>query len=212
MSYFPYFFGGDWVLNYRPTISLCSFEFWHVEHCCVGGYWDIGAWWNRHQQAVTNPLSDCPGQLKILLGNQKFKVLCPNGQLISKQRTGYELKFCHYFWHFNRCVWFFISKQVEGDSFNLICSHYVPKRWCYKVLQAIFHNIKFWVQNPGTDRAVDLQCQVAPWGYLLRKICGSLDIRVSLSMRITELIVAVILVTSRYENQFLSYWVMVVSY
>ena len=26
-----------------------------------------------------------------------------------------------------------------------------------KVVQAIFHNIKFWVQNPGTDWAIDLQ-------------------------------------------------------
>ena len=63
-------------------------------------------------QAATNPLFDCPGQLKILLDNQKFKVLCPNGHLKSK------LKFCNYFWYFNRCVWHFISKQVEGDSFK----------------------------------------------------------------------------------------------
>ena len=42
-------------------------------------------------------LSDCQGQLKILLGNQKFKVLCPNGQLKSKQGTGCEFKFYHYF-------------------------------------------------------------------------------------------------------------------
>ena len=32
------------------------------------------------------PLSDSPGQLKILSGNQKFKVLCPNGQLKSRSR------------------------------------------------------------------------------------------------------------------------------
>ena len=43
--------------------------------------------------AATNLLSDCPGQLKILLGNQKFKVLCPIGQLKSKQGTEFELKF-----------------------------------------------------------------------------------------------------------------------
>ena len=91
-----------------------------------------------HFQAVTNPLSDCPGQLKILLGNQKFKVLCPNGQLKSKQGTKCELKFWHYFWQFNRCVWHFIPKQVEGDSSNLFCRQYVPKRGYYKVLQAIF--------------------------------------------------------------------------
>ena len=53
-------------------------------------------------QAATNPLSDCPGQLKILLGNQKFKVLYPNWQLKSRKGTvtEYKLKFCYYFWHF----------------------------------------------------------------------------------------------------------------
>ena len=41
-------------------------------------------------------------------------------------------------------------------------------------VQAIFHNVKFWVQNQGTDRTIDLQCQATPWGYLLRKICRRL--------------------------------------
>ena len=48
-------------------------------------------------QAAINPLSDCPGQLKILFDNQKFRALCLNGQLKSKQGTECELKFCHDF-------------------------------------------------------------------------------------------------------------------
>ena len=101
---------------------------------------------DRHifqMQAATNPLFNCPGQLKIHLANQKFKVLCPNGQLKSKQGTECELKFCNCFWYFNWCGWHFISKQVEGDSFDLICRQYVPKQregGCYKVLQAILQH------------------------------------------------------------------------
>ena len=44
----------------------------------------------------------------------------------------------------------FISKQVEGDSFNLICRHYVPKRGCHKFYKQFFNIIKFWVQESGT--------------------------------------------------------------
>ena len=84
---------------------------------------------------------DCSGQLKILLckncnQNFKFKVLCLNGQLKSKQGTECELNFLHYFWHLNRCLWHFIPKQVEGVSCNLICRHYVPKRCViYNIVQ-----------------------------------------------------------------------------
>ena len=58
----------------------------------IGGLWVFPV-----IEAATNPLSNCPGQLKILLGNQKFKVLCPNGQLKSRKGTEYKLKFCHCF-------------------------------------------------------------------------------------------------------------------
>ena len=68
-------------------------------------------------QAATNPLSDCPGQLKILLGNQKFKVLCPNGQLKSKQGTECELKFVIIFDILTDVYMTFYFKQVEGVLF-----------------------------------------------------------------------------------------------
>ena len=51
------------------------------------------------------------------LGNKKFEVLCPNLQLKSKQETEHELKYVIIFDTFNRCVWHFIAKEVEGDSF-----------------------------------------------------------------------------------------------
>ena len=86
-----------------------------------------------------------PGQWKILLGNQKLKVLCPNGQL--KSKTGCEHEFCHFFWHFNKCVWHFISKQVEGDSFNLIFGHYVQRREYKRFYRQFFNNIKYLVQS-----------------------------------------------------------------
>ena len=103
-------------------------------------------------QVATNALSDCQGQFKIPLGNQKFKVLCPDGQLKFKQETERKLKFCYYFWHFNRCVWHFIPYQVEGDSFNLICKQCVPKLGCCKVLQTIFPQHQILVQKLGMIR------------------------------------------------------------
>ena len=44
----------------------------------------------------------------------------------------------------------FIPKQVVDDSINLISRQYVPLTGCYKVLQAFFNSIKFWVQKSGT--------------------------------------------------------------
>ena len=43
------------------------------------------------------PQSDCPGQKKILQGNQKLEVLCSNGQLKSKQGAEHEQNFCRCF-------------------------------------------------------------------------------------------------------------------
>ena len=81
-------------------------------------------------QAVTNPLSDCPRQLEILLLNQKFKVLYLTGQLKSKQGTESELKFDYFFSKFSTCVWYSISKQVEGDFFNFIVGSMFKKKEC----------------------------------------------------------------------------------
>ena len=50
----------------------------------------------------------------------------------------------------------FISKQVEGDSFNLPSRHYVLKRGCYKVLQAIYKQYQILGSKVGHDRAIDL--------------------------------------------------------
>ena len=44
----------------------------------------------------------------------------------------------------------FISKQVEGDSFNLICRYFVTERGYLRFYQHFFNNIKFGVQNLGT--------------------------------------------------------------
>ena len=52
---------------------------------------------------------------------------------------------------------------------------YVPKRELYKVLQAISQHHQILGSKVGHDRAIDLQCQVDPRGYLLRKICRSLQ-------------------------------------
>ena len=163
---------------YARFMQKCDMMKGNESHVGNIQFWFFNTAYLWIKQAATNPLSDCPGQLKILLGNQKFKLLCPNGQLKSKQGTECELKFCNYFWYFNRCVWHFISKQVEVDSFNLICRLYVPKRGCYKVLQkvqAIFHQILG--SKVGHDRTIDLQCHVAPWGYLLRKISRGLGLK-----------------------------------
>ena len=153
--------GTQFPLEGLKDSQPCVMIYFLIDHTCD--------WCNTSMQAATNPLSDYPEQLKILLGNQKFKVLCPNGQLKSKQGTECKLQFCHYFWHLNRCVWHFMSKQVEGDSFNLICRKYVTKRECCKVLQAIFQQHQILGSKVGYDLAINLQCQVAPWGYLLKK-------------------------------------------
>ena len=89
---------------------------WIVVTLIVQNGWNL--WSGQQSQAATNPLSDSPGQLKIHLGDQKFKVLCPNGQLKSEQETECELKVCNYFWYFNWCGWHFISNQVGSDSFK----------------------------------------------------------------------------------------------
>ena len=105
------------------------------------------------RQAATNPLSNCPGQLKILLGNQKIKMLCLNRQLKCKQGNECEPKLCDYFWHFNRCAWHFISKQVEGDSFNLMYSRFFPEtgvlRFCKQQHQVLGSKVRY-------DWAIDL--------------------------------------------------------
>ena len=125
------------------------------------------------QQAATNR-SDCPGQLKILLGNQKFKVLCPNGQLNLSRELGVNWNFVIIFDIWTDVYDILFQNRLKVTPLTSFVSTMSQKRWCYKVVQAIFHNIKFWVQNLGTDQAIDLQCQVTPWGYLLRKICRNL--------------------------------------
>ena len=42
------------------------------------------------------------------------------------------------------------------------------------ILQAIFQHHQILASRVGHDQAIDLLCQVAPWGYLLRKICRGL--------------------------------------
>ena len=71
-------------------------------------------------QAATNPLSDCLGQLNILLGNQKFKVLCPNGQLKSKelQETECELNFVIIFYILTDVDDILFQNRLKVDSYS----------------------------------------------------------------------------------------------
>ena len=57
------------------------------------------------------------------------------------------------------------------EVITLICRHYVPKRGCYSASNFSIHILGSKVRH---DWAIDLQCQVTPWGYLFRKNCRSL--------------------------------------
>ena len=58
--------------------------------------------------------------------------------------------------------------------YQMCMTFHFPKRGCYKVLQAIFQQHQILGSKVLCNWAIDSQCQVAPWGYLLRKICRSL--------------------------------------
>ena len=107
------------------------------------------------KQAATNPLSDCPGQLKILLGNQKFKVLCPNGQLKSKQGTECELKFCNHFVILTDVYDISFQNRLKVTPLNSTVGCMSQEgviRFYKKHNKQFFNIIKFWVQKLGTIR------------------------------------------------------------
>ena len=166
---------GVWNFCNRPSLRV-----WNFLSPFFGASKLFWPHTNFPNLAATNPLSDCPGQLKILSGNQKFKVLCPNGQLKSRSRK------LSVNWNFviifdiltDICVWHFILKQVEGDSLNLICR----QLHCMSLRDGVirffkqFRQHQIWCSKVRHHWAIDLQCHLTPWGYmyLLRKICRGL--------------------------------------
>ena len=87
---------------------------------------------------------------KILLSNQKFKVLCPNGQLKSKQGTECELKFCHYFWHFNRSVYnISFQNRLKVTPLTSFVGSMSQRKGVIRFYMQFFTNINFWVQKSG---------------------------------------------------------------
>ena len=134
----------------------------------------------EEMQAATNPLSDGPWQPKILLGNQKFKVTCPNGQLKCKQGQCIEceLIFCHYFWHLNNrhmCNILFQNRlKISFITSFIHVGSMSQRKGVLRFYKQYFNKFKFGIQKSGTIRQLIYDVRLSYGAASLEKNCCTL--------------------------------------